>query len=212
MGKKTVSSEACPGSGPDSIARAGYRAQEHGAPRSPRTEVARRRRPVGAYSQAVRSRSRPPGALPVTEADVVRAADAVGSHVVRTPTLHSQTLSAITGANLWLKFENLQYTASFKDRGALYRLLQLAADERQRGVVAVSAGNHAQGVAYHATRLGVPATIVMPRSTPNVKVHNTEALGASVVLYGSDIGEAREMADKLAVERALVLVPPFDDP
>src|SRR5436190_7047453 len=187
MGKNTVSSDACPGSGPDSIVRGGYRAKGRGAPRSSRSEVARRRRPVGAYSQAVRSRSRPPGALPVTEADVVRAAEALGSHVVRTPTLHSQTLSAITGANLWLKFENLQYTASFKDRGALYRLLQLGAEERQRGVVAVSAGNHAQGVAYHATRLGVPATIVMPRSTPNVKVAATEALGARVVLHGDDL-------------------------
>jgi threonine dehydratase len=159
----------------------------------------------------VRSRSRAPGALPVTEADVVRAAEALGSHVVRTPTLHSQTLSAITGANLWLKFENLQYTASFKDRGALYRLLQLGAEERQRGVVAVSAGNHAQGVAYHATRLGVPATIVMPRSTPNVKVAATEALGARVVLHGDDLAAAHAEAETLAARHGLVWIAPFDD-
>ena len=116
-----------------------------------------------------------PGGLPVSFADVTSAAAAIEGVVVRTPTVRSQTLSAITGADLWLKFENLQYTASFKDRGALYRLLQLTPDERARGVVAMSAGNHAQGVAYHATRLGIPAVIVMPRSTPNVKVANTEA-------------------------------------
>jgi threonine dehydratase len=147
----------------------------------------------------------------VTEADVVRAAAALGDNVVRTPTLHSQTLSAITGANLWLKFENLQYTASFKDRGALYRLLQLGPDERERGVVAVSAGNHAQGVAYHATRLGVPATIVMPRSTPNVKVASTEALGARVVLHGDDLAAAHAEAEALAERDGLVWVAPFDD-
>jgi threonine dehydratase len=159
----------------------------------------------------VLSRRRPAGALPVTEADVVRAAAALGDNVVRTPTLHSQTLSAITGANLWLKFENLQYTASFKDRGALYRLLQLGPDERERGVVAVSAGNHAQGVAYHATRLGVPATIVMPRSTPNVKVASTEALGARVVLHGDDLAAAHAEAEALAERDGLVWVAPFDD-
>jgi threonine dehydratase len=159
----------------------------------------------------VRSRRRSSGALPVTEADVVRAAAALGDNVVRTPTLHSLTLSAITGANLWLKFENLQYTASFKDRGALYRLLQLGPDERERGVVAVSAGNHAQGVAYHAARLGVPATIVMPRSTPNVKVASTEALGARVVLHGDDLAAAQAEAEALAERDGLVWVAPFDD-
>jgi threonine dehydratase len=151
-------------------------------------------------------------ALPVTFADVARAADALRDDVVRTPTLKSQTLSAITGANLWLKFENLQYTASFKDRGALYRLLQLTPDERRRGVVAVSAGNHAQGVAYHATRLGIPATIVMPRSTPNVKVASTEALGATVVLHGDDLAAAHAEADARAARDGLVWVAPFDDP
>ena len=152
----------------------------------------------------MRSRSGPLATLPVTDADVVEAAAALGSEVVRTPTLHSRTLSAITGANIWLKFENLQYTASFKDRGALYRLLQLTPDERQRGVVAVSAGNHAQGVAHHATRIGVPATIVMPRSTPNVKVANTEALGARVVLHGDDLPTAHAEAEALAAREGLV--------
>jgi threonine dehydratase len=125
--------------------------------------------------------------------------------------MRSETLSVITGANLWLKFENLQYTASFKDRGALYRLLQLTPDERRRGVVAVSAGNHAQGVAYHATRLGIPATIVMPRSTPNVKVASTEALGALVVLHGDDLAAAHAEAEARAERDRLVWVAPFDD-
>ena len=152
------------------------------------------------------------GELPVTFDDVCRAADAIEGEVVRTPTLPSRTLSAITGADLWLKFENLQYTASFKDRGALVRLLQLTPQERARGVVAMSAGNHAQGVAYHAARLGIPAIIVMPRSTPNVKVANTEALGATVVLHGDDLASAHAEAEALAARAGLVRVPPFDDP
>jgi threonine dehydratase len=125
--------------------------------------------------------------------------------------LRSHVLSMVTGADLWLKFENLQFTSSFKDRGALNKLLQLTPDERARGVVAMSAGNHAQGVAYHATRLGIPSTIVMPRFTPNVKVHGTEALGARIVLFGKDIGEARLRADELARDEGLVFVPPYDD-
>jgi threonine dehydratase len=150
--------------------------------------------------------------LPVVFADVETAAAALAGEVVRTPTLHSRTLSAITGAELWLKFENLQYTGSFKDRGALWRLLQLSPEERERGVVAMSAGNHAQGVAYHATRLGIPTTIVMPRSTPNVKVANTETLGARVVLHGDDLAEATAEAERLAAAHGLVWVAPFDDP
>jgi threonine dehydratase len=150
--------------------------------------------------------------LPVSFEDVTRAAVAIGDSVVRTPTLRSETLSAITGAEIWLKFENLQFTGSFKDRGALSRLLRLSASERARGVVAVSAGNHAQGVAYHATRLGIPATIVMPRSTPNLKVANTEALGARVVLHGDDLTAAHAEAERLAQESGLVWVAPFDDP
>ncbi len=150
--------------------------------------------------------------LAVTAADVRRAADAIRGHVVRTPTLESATLSVITGARIWLKFENLQFTSSFKDRGALYRLLQLTPDERARGVVACSAGNHAQGVAFHATRLGIPATIVMPRLTPNIKIANTEALGATVVLHGNDLGESMALADELQRTKGLVWVPPYDDP
>ena len=152
-----------------------------------------------------------PDALLVTYADVLAAAAAIEGQVVRTPTVCSRTLSAITGAELWLKFENLQFTSSFKDRGALYRLLQLTPDQRARGVVTMSAGNHAQGVAYHATRLGIPATIVMPRFTPNVKVANTEALGATVVIHGEDLAAARARADELAMTEGLVWVPPFDD-
>ncbi len=150
--------------------------------------------------------------LPVSYGDVLQAAAAIGDDVVRTPTLRSQTLSAITGADLWLKFENLQYTASFKDRGALNRLLRLTPQERARGVVAMSAGNHAQGVAYHATRLGIPAVIVMPRTTPNVKVASTEALGATVVLHGDDLAAAEAEAEALATRDGLVRVAPFDDP
>jgi threonine dehydratase len=148
----------------------------------------------------------------VTFEDVTSAAAAIGDAIVRTPTLRSETLSAITGADIWLKFENLQFTGSFKDRGALARLLRLSPSERARGVVAVSAGNHAQGVAYHATRLGIPATIVMPRSTPNLKVANTEALGARVVLHGDDLTAAHAEAERLAHESGLVWVAPFDDP
>jgi threonine dehydratase len=152
------------------------------------------------------------GELAVTAADVRKAAAAIAGRVVRTPTLASATLSAITGTQLWLKFENLQFTSSFKDRGALYHLLQLAPEARRRGVVAMSAGNHAQGVAYHATQLGIPATIVMPRFTPNVKVHNTQALGARVVLHGSDLAEAKALAHELERTEGLAFVPPYDDP
>jgi threonine dehydratase len=149
---------------------------------------------------------------PVSLADVQAAAAGIAGQVVRTPTLHSRTLSALTGAEIWLKFENLQFTSSFKDRGALWRLLQLTPQERAGGVIAMSAGNHAQGVAYHAGRLGIPATIVMPRFTPNVKVAGTEALGARVVLHGDSLAEARARADELAGEQHLVFIPPYDDP
>ncbi|HEX9260785.1 MAG TPA: threonine ammonia-lyase, partial [Acidimicrobiales bacterium] len=153
----------------------------------------------------------PDGEPVVAAADVRRAAELIRGQVVRTPALASRTLSAITGANVWLKFENLQFTASFKDRGALVRLLSLSPSERQRGVVAVSAGNHAQGVAHHSGRLGIPCTIVMPRHTPNVKVANTEALGARVLLHGEDLAQASARADELAATEGLVFVPPYDD-
>jgi threonine dehydratase len=131
---------------------------------------------------------------------------------VRTPCLLSRTLSEIVGAEVWLKFENLQFTASFKERGALNKLLSLSPEERKRGVIAMSAGNHAQGVAYNAKRLGIPATIVMPRYTPVVKVQQTEGHGAHVVLHGDKLEEAAEHAKALAASRGFVFVHPYDDP
>ena len=128
--------------------------------------------------------------LMVTLQDVRAAAERIAGAVVHTPCLRSETLSRIAKADIWLKFENLQFTASFKERGALNTLLQLTPDERQRGVIAMSAGNHAQGVAYHAGRLGIPATIVMPAFTPNMKVTHTRGHGAKVVLHGNTLAEA----------------------
>jgi threonine dehydratase len=147
----------------------------------------------------------------VTAEDINAAAEGLEGHVIRTPTLHSKTLSDITGAEVWLKFENLQYTASFKDRGSLWKLLQLSPEQRQAGVLAVSAGNHAQGVAHHANRLGIPATIVMPRFTPNVKVASTRALGAEVVLEGDDFPQAQVHARRIEQERGMTFVAPYDD-
>lgn len=148
----------------------------------------------------------------LTLADVRAAAGRIAGHVVRTPTLHSKTLSAITGANIWLKFENLQFTAAYKERGALNALLQLTQEQRDRGVIAASAGNHAQGLSYHGTRLGVPVTIVMPRTTPTVKIMQTEAVGGKVVLEGETFDEAYAHARKLEGELGLTFVHPFDDP
>jgi threonine dehydratase len=149
---------------------------------------------------------------PVSLADVRAAAQRIAGAVEHTPCVHSRTLSRLTGAQVFLKFENLQFTASFKERGALVKLLSLASAERARGVIAMSAGNHAQAVAYHARRLGIPATIVMPRTTPNVKVENTAAFGAQVVLHGKDLEEARRRAEELRTERELAFVHPYDDP
>ncbi|MCD0501499.1 threonine ammonia-lyase [Bordetella petrii] len=131
--------------------------------------------------------------------------------VHKTPFTHSRTLSDILDAEVWLKFENLQFTASFKERGALNRMLELTAEERSRGVIAVSAGNHAQGVAYHAQRMGVPAVIVMPRFTPTVKVANTRRFGADVVLHGDTFDDAQAHGYTLARERGLVMIHPYDD-
>src|ERR687894_1748131 len=130
--------------------------------------------------------------IPPTIDDIRAAAKRIEGSVIRTPTLHSKTLSEIIGAEVWLKFENLQLTAAYKERGALNKLLQLSEEERRRGVIAASAGNHAQAVAYHARRLGIPVTIVMPLATPLVKVENTRAHGARVVLHGDTLSDSGE--------------------
>ena len=149
----------------------------------------------------------------VTVEDVRAARERLRGQIVETPCLPSRTLAEMTGASeLWLKFENQQYTASFKERGAYNRLAQLAPAERRAGVVAMSAGNHAQGVAYHARRLSIPATIVMPRQTPFVKVENTRRLGARVVLEGEGVEEAAVHALGLVAGEGLTFVHPFDDP
>jgi threonine dehydratase len=144
--------------------------------------------------------------------DIRAAATRIDGAVIRTPMLVSRTLSEIIGADVWLKFENLQFTAAYKERGALNKLLQLTPEERARGVIAASAGNHAQAVAYHAKRLGIPAIIVMPSATPTVKVTQTEGHGAKVVLYGAMFDDAYSRARELAMENGYVFVHPFDDP
>ena len=149
---------------------------------------------------------------PIVTIDDVRAAHArISDRIIRTPTLISQTLSKLTGATVYLKFENLQFTAAYKERGALNTLLQLSDDAKAKGVIAASAGNHAQGLAYHANRLGVPATIVMPRTTPIVKVVQTEGHGATVVLEGDNFDAAYAHARELEAERGFTFVHPFDD-
>ena len=144
--------------------------------------------------------------------DIRAAAARIEGAVIRTPMLVSRTLSEITGAEIWLKFENLQFTAAYKERGALNKLLQLSDEERARGVIAASAGNHAQAVAYHAKRLGIPAVIVMPVSTPTVKVTQTAGHGAEVVLHGSMVDDAFDKARELELENGYVFVHAFDDP
>ncbi|MCZ8322411.1 MAG: pyridoxal-phosphate dependent enzyme, partial [Novosphingobium sp.] len=148
----------------------------------------------------------------LTVADVRGAAERIAGQVVRTDCDHSITLSQITGAEVWLKFENLQFTAAYKERGALNALLLLGGAQNNRGVITASAGNHAQGLSYHATRLGIPATIVMPRTTPTVKVMQTEAVGGKVVLYGETFDEAYAHARQLEGDMGLTFVHPFDDP
>lgn len=143
--------------------------------------------------------------------DIEKAAALLAGQVLETPCVESRTLSQIVGCQVFLKFENLQYTASFKERGACNKLAQLDASERQRGVVAMSAGNHAQGVAYHAQRAGIRAVIVMPRFTPGVKVERTRGFGAEVVLHGDTLEEARAHAHTLAEAQGLVFVHPYDD-
>ena len=149
---------------------------------------------------------------PPTIDDIRAAAERIKGAVIRTPMLVSRTLSEIIGAEVWLKFENLQFTAAYKERGALNKLLQLTPEERARGVIAASAGNHAQAVAYHAKRLCIPATIVMPATTPTVKVTQTAGHGATVVLHGDMFDDAYARARELALENGYVFVHPFDDP
>ena len=143
--------------------------------------------------------------------DIRQAAERLQGQVLDTPCVESRTLSEITGCQVFLKFENLQFTASFKERGACNKLAQLTPDERRRGVIAMSAGNHAQGVAYHAQRLGLRAVIVMPRFTPGVKVERTRSFGPEVVLHGDTLDEARTYALAQAEREQLVFVHPYDD-
>src|SRR5665213_2291816 len=149
--------------------------------------------------------------LPVTLDDIRAAAQAIEGQVLRTPIRHSRTLSQIAGCEIFLKFENLQFTASFKERGALNRLLALTPAERKKGVAAMSAGNHAQGVAYHAGRLGIPATIVMPITAPFVKVKHTRDFGARVIQDGQDLREANDAARVIAEAQGLTFIHPYDD-
>ncbi|MDX5592502.1 threonine ammonia-lyase [Pseudovibrio sp. SPO723] len=149
--------------------------------------------------------------LPVTLEDIERAAKAIEGAVLRTPLLPARHLDEITGTSIFVKYENLQDTNAFKERGALNKLLSLSAEERAKGVIAMSAGNHAQAVALHATRLGIPAVIVMPLNTPHVKVAATENYGATVVLAGETVDDAREEADRLSKEHGYTWVHPYDD-
>jgi threonine dehydratase len=149
---------------------------------------------------------------PPTIDDIRAAAKRIEGAVIHTPMLMSRTLSEIIGAEVWLKFENLQFTAAYKERGALNKLLQLTPEERKRGVIAASAGNHSQAVAYHAKRLGIPATIVMPTGTPTVKVTQTEGHGARVILYGAIFDDAFAKAREMERDEGLVFIHPFDDP
>ena len=150
--------------------------------------------------------------MTITLADVEAARRTIEGAVLRTPMLPAPKLSRLTGAEVFVKYENLQVTNAFKERGALNKLASLSADERGRGVIAMSAGNHAQAVAYHAARLGIPATIVMPVTTPFVKVEATRAHGAIVVLDGETVAEAQVRAEEIARERDLTWVHPYDDP
>src|SRR5262252_730785 len=150
--------------------------------------------------------------MSITIADIEAERRTIAGQVLRTPMLPAPKLSALTAAEVYVKYENLQVTNSFKDRGALNKLASLSGPERGRGVIAMSAGNHAQAVAYHARRLAIPATIVMPVTTPFVKVKATEALGATVVLDGETLTQAQARAAAIANEGNLVWVHPYDDP
>jgi threonine dehydratase len=149
--------------------------------------------------------------MPVTFGDIKQAQALLDGNAVRTPFLASAKLSELTGADVYVKFENLQVTSSFKDRGAYVKLASLSDTQRQRGVIAMSAGNHAQAVAYHARRLAIPATIVMPETTPFTKVERTRSHGAEVVLSGETLADSQVTAEAIVAERGLVLVHPYDD-
>lgn len=149
--------------------------------------------------------------MSITLQDIHDAVDVLSGHIVHTPCLRSTTLSEISGAALYLKFENQQFTASFKDRGARVKLLSLSKKQRKQGVIAMSAGNHAQAVAYHASGLGIAATIVMPRHTPNIKVARTRGFGAEVILHGDDLDASFHFTQTLAQERNLHFIHPYDD-
>src|SRR5665213_2540936 len=148
----------------------------------------------------------------VTIADIRRAAQILAGHVLRTPTLRAAQLSAITGAEVFVKYENMQATGSFKERGALKKLMALKQEEKARGVIAMSAGNHAQAVAFHAARLAIPATIVMPKTTPTIKIANTRAYGAEVILDGETLAESESICREAIELRHLTLIHPYDDP
>nr|HMN85564.1 pyridoxal-phosphate dependent enzyme [Bauldia sp.] len=144
--------------------------------------------------------------------DIRDAARRLAGAVIRTPFLPSPRLSALTGAQVFVKYENLQATASFKERGALVKFLSLGEAERKRGVITMSAGNHAQAVAYHAQRLGVPATIVMPKPTPFVKIAATRGFGAEVVLEGETLSDCQTLVEGIVAETGVTLIHPYDDP
>lgn len=148
----------------------------------------------------------------VTLAAIELAAAQLDGAILRTPAVEAPKLSALSGAQVFMKYENMQATGSFKERGALLKLLSLDDRARARGVIAISAGNHAQAVAYHAEKLGIPATVVMPENAPFTKVANTEAYGAKVILSGETIAESRMLADGLIAEQGFTLVHPYDDP
>jgi threonine dehydratase len=143
--------------------------------------------------------------------DIEQARKRIGSSIFLSPCAYSETLSKVTGTKLWLKLENLQMTGSFKERGACNKLMALTAEERAHGVICASAGNHAQGVAYHATRLGIDATIVMPETTPLIKVQSTRTFGGRVILHGANYDEAFELAQKIEADEKRTFVHPFDD-
>jgi threonine dehydratase len=147
----------------------------------------------------------------VTITDIRLAAQCLAGHILRTPTLRAAQLSAMTGAEIFVKYENMQATGSFKERGALCKLMSLTKEEKARGVIAMSAGNHAQAVAFHAASLGIPATIVMPKTTPAIKIANTRAYGAEVILEGETLAESEATCRAAIASRKLILVHPYDD-